>query len=126
MDNPPVSSKADQPVISLRVRLANGNRVMSKQHNHALGPGGPVHSPPTINSGSELDTDSFPETYKRVEIHSLLSSAAVQLTPILLSHLPNFRPGAVVIRSSPRHSISPCSPKLLSPSSPSGLSRSTP
>ena len=50
-----------------------------------------------LSGGSDLDTESFPEMYKRVEVHSLVSSAAVQLTPVLLSYLPNFRPGAVVI-----------------------------
>jgi len=92
---------------------------------HALGPGGPVHSLPTIIGGSELGTDGFPEIHRRVEVRFLVSSAAAQLTPVLLSYLPNFRPGAVVISSS-RHSISSCSSKLFSPSSPSGLSPSTP
>ena len=45
--------------------------------------------------------------------------------PSSFSYLPNFRPGAVVIRSSSQHTISSCSSKLHSPSSPSGLSPST-
>ena len=60
---------------------------------NTLGP----HSPPAVRGGSELDTDGFPEVYKRVEAHFLVSSAAVQLTPALLSYFPNFRPGAAVI-----------------------------
>jgi len=43
-----------------------------------------VHSRPTISGGSELYTDDFPGVYKRVEVHSLVSSAAVQFTPVLL------------------------------------------
>jgi len=88
--------------------------------------GGPMHPLPTISGGSELDADCFPKIYKMVEVRSLLSSAAVQPTPVLLSYLPNFRPGAVNICSSSRHSISSCSPRLLSPSSSSGFSPSTP
>ena len=100
--------------------------VMQRDRGLSWNALGPVHSPPNASGGSELDTDCFPLAYKRVEVRSLVSSAAVQLTPVLLSYLPNFRPGAVVICSSSRHSISSCSPKLLSPSSSSGLSPSTP
>ena len=39
-----------------------------------------------------------------VGVHFLLSSAAVQLTPVLPSYLSHFRPGAIVIYSSSRHS----------------------
>ena len=39
-------------------------------------------------------------------MHSPVSPAAVQLTPVLLSYLPDFRPGAIVIYSSSRRSIS--------------------
>jgi len=35
--------------------------------------------------------------YKTVEVDSLVSSAAVQLVPVLLSYLPNLRPGAIII-----------------------------
>ena len=84
-------------------------------------PARPVHSLPTMSGGSELDTEGFLEIYKGLEVRSLVSSAAVQLTPVHLSYLANFRPGAVVICSS-SHFISPCSSKLLSPSSPLGLS----
>ena len=66
----------------------------------------------TISGGSELDAYGFPKIYKGFEMHSLVSSAAVQPTPVLLSYLSNFRPGAVVICSSSRHSISSCSSKL--------------
>ena len=97
--------------------------VMSKRHDLRWNTPSPVQSPPTISGRSE--TDGFPEIYKMVEVHSLVSSAAVQLIPVLLSYLPNFWPGAVVISSS-SHSISSCSSKLLSPSSPSGLSPSAP
>ena len=57
---------------------------------------------------------------------SLVSSAAVQLTPILLSYLPNIGPGAIVICFTSRHPLSSCSPNPLSPPSPSGFSTSTP
>jgi len=85
-----------------------------------------THSLPTISGGLEFDTDGFLEIYKTLEVHSLISSTAVQFTPVLLSYLPSFRPGAVVTCSSSRHTISSCSSKLLSPSSPSGFSPSTP
>ena len=85
----------------------------------------PVDSPPTRGCGSKLGPDGFLEIYKRVEVHSLISSAAVQLTPVLLSYLPDSRPGAFLVRSSSRHPISSCSSKLLSPSLSSGFSPST-
>ena len=66
------------------------------------------------------------KSIKMVEYTSSVSSAAVQLIPVLLSYPPNFRPGAVVICSSSRHCISSCSSKPLSPSSSSGPSPSTP
>ena len=119
------------PAISTpRVWLANGDpevgpnnavSVISEQCGLRWNTPGPAHLLSTIRGGSELDTDSFPEIYKRVEVYSLVSSAAVQLTPVLLSYLPNFRPGAVVISSS-----SSCSSKLFSPSSPSGFYLSAP
>ena len=48
--------------------------------------------------------------YKTVGVDSLVSSAAVQLVPVLLSYLPNLRPSAALICSSSRYSTS-CSPK---------------
>ena len=59
-------------------------------------------------------------------MRSPVSSAAVQLTPVLLPYLPNLGPGAIVICSTSRHSLSSCSPNPLSPPSPSGFSASTP
>lgn len=44
-------------------------------------------------------TQRFSELYKRVGACFLLPSAAVQLTPVPLSCLDDFRPGAVVILS---------------------------
>ena len=49
----------------------------------------PVSGVGTLYPGSRI--------YKRVTVRALVSSAAVQLTPVLLSYLPNFRPGAIVI-----------------------------
>jgi len=80
--------------------------VMNKHRDFRGMLSAPVHSPPTTSGGLELDTDRFPEIYKRAEVHSLVSSAVVQPTPVLLSYLSNFRPGAVVICSSSRHTVS--------------------
>ena len=63
-----------------------------------------MHSPPPISGGSKLGPPGFPEIYKRDKVYSLVSSAAVQLTPVPLSYLPNFRPGAVTI-CFPQHTI---------------------
>jgi len=41
-----------------------------------------------------------PQIYKTVELHPFISSAAVQLPPVLLSNLLNLWPGAAVIRFS--------------------------
>jgi len=103
MDNPPVSSNGevsdpnrsacDQPPHDLarpEVRPNNGVWVTSEHRDLSESDGvrsALVHLPPTTSDESELDTDGLPEIYKRVEAHSLVSSAAVQLTPVLLPYL---------------------------------------
>lgn len=78
-----------------------------------------------MSGRSGLDTDGFLKSYQRVEVHSLVSSAtALRSSPHSICCLSNLRPGAVVISSFPRHSLSLCSQKSLSPS-PSVLSAST-
>ena len=67
---------------------------------------------------------TVPRMYKRFDVRSLVSSAAVQLSPVPFSNLSNLRPGAVVISSLLRHFLSSCSPSPLSLSSPSGHSGS--
>ena len=78
----------------------------------------------------KLDNASDPylhptEMYKMVDVRSLVSSAAVQLSPVPSSNLSDLRPGAVVICPLLRHSLSSCSPKPFSHSSPSAHSGST-
>jgi len=114
---PPGPSLTSSIIPGHRVRLSNAS-VMSKHRSLRWDAFGPVQSPPTISGGSELCTDGYPEIYKRVEVHSLVSSAAVQPTQFfsptsqtsglvpLLSVLPHDTPYHHVLQSCshlPRH-----------------------
>ena len=104
--------------------------VMSEHYDPRWKVFGPVHLPPTFNEHHEQRVGTCASTGSQKSIKGsrclpdFLSRCAAHPSSSLLP--PSFRPGAVIICSSPRHSLSSCSPKpLLSPSS-SALSTSTP
>src|ERR1700753_1909631 len=70
---------------------------------------------------SQTPPNRFPQGYKRLNALSTDFLSRCAAPPSSFSYLSAFRPGAVVIRSFLRPSLSPCSQKLLSPPSSSVL-----